>query len=384
MEVQQIQGKRYVAKYHITQDAYSVNVFSIDNIKYKLTGIYDGHGRMGHHVSRQVANELPALIISRLEQSRENLNIHIPSLFHRYAISQINNEWWQESGTTACLVLETPSLLYIFNTGDSNVIYQEKGFNLRTNVVGVKEDRFRLARYKNITIAKGRINGRLNLSRSFGNFSFSYLDKRKEGDFVISPIPTFTVVDKSDLTVPYYVMVSDGVTDVLSNEEVINAAANGQVANLAQLKGSLDDLTVLTIPLSSFLGTSFSASSKNVEEEKEEEEEVANVLVNVGIKALEDWVFTNLSFSQEPDGQPESIYQQMDNYIIERYRIPANLEINVTFPTDNYVVVVNLGDTINIGDKEVMYEETTEPLRKPVSVVGSGKSQMYTFVVYHY
>lgn len=78
------------------------------------------------------------------------------------------------TGCTACVVLITPTKIYTANAGDSRGVLSRKGHALPLSSDHKPENELQRKRIQAAggQIINGRVNGGLNLSRSFGDFNY--------------------------------------------------------------------------------------------------------------------------------------------------------------------------------------------------------------------
>lgn len=78
------------------------------------------------------------------------------------------------TGCTACVVLITPTKIYTANAGDSRAVLCRKGHALPLSSDHKPENEIERKRIQAAggDIVNGRVNGGLNLSRSFGDFNY--------------------------------------------------------------------------------------------------------------------------------------------------------------------------------------------------------------------
>jgi serine/threonine protein phosphatase PrpC len=401
MELCQFQGNRYISYYPTSQDSYSYR--NVDGIK--ITGVYDGHGKYGHLVSRQVSIELPPLLVESIK--KEDF-LSIPHIFYRYALSLRNQKIFHSSGTTACIVIETLTTLYVFNTGDSAAIWESEGIAITSSIISMKDDSYRLAKFPYITIKRGRVNGTLNMPRSIGNFDLTSKEDLMAGEMVISPNPEITVVEKKYLSKPYYLLVSDGITDVLNASEIMSLATDiNDVCYTAKKRGSNDDVTAIKVTLSQVypLAISGTVDTFNIED---------NASVIEGVTEgtmLKDWnlvkTWSNGVFSPPEINfdDVEAVFLSPDDFgpsdpidefllpkdklkFVEKYFVPSSFpsgtEVMVSLPNNDTIIILNLGNEIIVNDALILKSgQRSIQLSGDVGVKFS-QNDNNEFLVYHY
>uniref|UniRef100_A0A2P2MM06 protein-serine/threonine phosphatase n=2 Tax=Rhizophora mucronata TaxID=61149 RepID=A0A2P2MM06_RHIMU len=251
----------------INQDAMIVwEDFLLDDVTF--CGVFDGHGPQGHNVARKVRDTLPVKLLSFLRSSQLRENESGQACFKgnsmkpdgRYskkvdlAEDKLSSLWRAAflksyksmdkelrshpfldcfcSGSTAVTIIKQGLNLFMGNIGDSRAIMGSKGIN-DTMVaiqltVDLKPDLPREA--ERIKRCKGRVSALqdepevprvwlpfidapgLAMARAFGDFCLK--------EYGVISIPEFShrlLTDRDQ----FIVLASDGVWDVLSNEEVV-------------------------------------------------------------------------------------------------------------------------------------------------------------------
>ena len=203
--------------------------------KYSLFGIFDGHG--GNDVVKYIKDRLPEIIksnISKLNNNYDSIETILTSSFDK-----IDNELKfydsEHTGSTATILLFQDNIIYCANVGDSGayIIYDNylKKISIDHKCSDPKEE----ARILNSggKITKNRVMGQLVLSRCLGDL---YCKK-----YGVSNIPDISM-NKLDSNVKYVVVASDGVWDVVNENELMNLSKNGKNAD-----GLCKDLVKLAI-----------------------------------------------------------------------------------------------------------------------------------------
>ncbi|AES59285.1 putative protein-serine/threonine phosphatase [Medicago truncatula] len=235
----------------LNQDAASLHQdYGMENGAF--CGVYDGHGKNGHIVSKIVNNTLPSLILSQKNALEE---IHTTKNGVDNKQNKFSNNYlrWKEailgafnvmdeevkkqenldcscSGTTAVVVIRQGEGLVIVNLGDSRAILgtiqdeKLKAIQLTTDlkpglpceakrirscngcVYALKEE----PHVQRVWLPNENYPG-LAMSRAFGDFIL------KDHGVIATPDIWYHRLTSSD---QFIVLASDGVWDVLSNEEV--------------------------------------------------------------------------------------------------------------------------------------------------------------------
>ncbi|CAA0161186.1 unnamed protein product [Arabidopsis thaliana] len=233
-------------------------------------GVFDGHGPHGHLVARKVRDSLPVKLLSLLNSIKSKQNGPIGTRASKSDSLEAEKEesteedklnfLWEEaflksfnamdkelrshpnlecfcSGCTAVTIIKQGSNLYMGNIGDSRAILGSKDSNgsmiAVQLTVDLKPDLPREA--ERIKQCKGRVFALqdepevsrvwlpfdnapgLAMARAFGDFCLK--------DYGVISIPEFShrvLTDRDQ----FIVLASDGVWDVLSNEEVVEVVAS--------------------------------------------------------------------------------------------------------------------------------------------------------------
>jgi len=98
------------------------------------------------------------------------------------------------TGCTACVVLITPTKIFTANAGDSRAVLCRKGHAVPLSYDHKPENEVERKRIQagGGDIVNGRVNGGLNLSRSFGDFNYKKLKNK--------PYDQQLIICKPDIT----------------------------------------------------------------------------------------------------------------------------------------------------------------------------------------
>ncbi|CAE6085220.1 unnamed protein product [Arabidopsis arenosa] len=220
-------------------------------------GVFDGHGPMGHKISRHVCENLPSRVHSKIRSSKSGGNENVENnssqsqeeLFREFEdilvtfFKQIDSELGLDSpydsfcsGTTAVTVFKQADCLVIANLGDSRAVLgtrSKNSFKAVQLTVDLKPCVQREA--ERIVACKGRVFAMeeepevyrvwmpdddcpgLAMSRAFGDFCL------KDYGLVCIPDVFCRKVSRED---EFVVLATDGIWDVLSNEEVVKVVGS--------------------------------------------------------------------------------------------------------------------------------------------------------------
>jgi len=201
--------------------------------KLSLFGIFDGHG--GNDVVKYIKNRLPEIIKTNItNNNNDSIENSLISAFNKIdeELKFYDSEY---TGSTATILLFQDNILYCANVGDSTafIVYDNNIKKISTDhkCTNPKEEERILLKGGKIT--KNRVMGQLVLSRSLGDL---FCKK-----FGVSNIPDISV-NKLDRNVKYIVVASDGIWDVVKDNELLELSGNRKNA-----EGLCKDLVKLSI-----------------------------------------------------------------------------------------------------------------------------------------
>jgi len=184
-----------------------------------LVGVFDGH--CGGQCSSFIASTLPAEL---QKQTKQLLKNQFPSQeLLQEVFTSTDRQWLQhaktktiEDGSTAlCLVLDGPDLI-VANCGDSRALLYQAGDTIALTRDHIPEDPDEKKRIINLggSVIGGRLQGKLGVSRAFGNIEF------KECKYLTSDPEVKEVTLESDAE--FLVIGCDGLFEHFSNEEIMS------------------------------------------------------------------------------------------------------------------------------------------------------------------
>ncbi len=213
-------------------------------------GIFDGHGAKGNLVAAFLKNEVVrrVLLSKKPGQSLKEALADMQNMLKK-------NKDAQHAGATAVIsVLDDTNLLTVANVGDSRLLVVRNGkelFSTRDHKPSDPAEAARVVKNGGY-VADGRVwdpktGIGFALARSMGDIS-------SQGTALIAePDITSVQLTKGDTIV----LASDGVWDVLSNEQVIALVAQGgmhqeiadRIVEKARAQGSADDITTVVFTI---------------------------------------------------------------------------------------------------------------------------------------
>ena len=202
--------------------------------KYSLFGIFDGHG--GNDVVKYIKNRLPEIIKANITKNDnyDSIENNLTSSFNKID-EELKFYDSEHTGSTATILLFQDNIVYCANVGDSTafIVYDNfiKKISIDHKCTDPKEEERILLSGGKIT--KNRVMGQLVLSRCLGDL---YCKK-----YGVSNIPDISV-NKLEENVKYVVVASDGVWDVVKENELLQLSKNRKNA-----EGFCKDLVKLAI-----------------------------------------------------------------------------------------------------------------------------------------
>jgi serine/threonine protein phosphatase PrpC len=217
-----------------------------------LFGVFDGHN--GAEVAKFVAQKLPQIILKNNNYREGNIELGLQeslmtldeSLLTRESVVELirlRQEYSKEpltcrnapaivSGCTAVVVLIKDNVLYVANLGDSRCILSRnnKAFPLSSDhKPGDQTEKQRIERAGGQVVC-GRIkkhNKKINISRAFGDHLYKRNSSLPQKEQMIIAWPDVVVEQLKPNKDEFMVLMSDGVSNCMSNEELISFLAKG-------------------------------------------------------------------------------------------------------------------------------------------------------------
>ena len=212
--------------------------------------LFDGHG--GGEVSKFLQENFPKFMKEILPID-ENFENKIKNLFLKIDSKVRENNFYQV-GATACIVYITKEngqkILYCANVGDTRcTLIKNSGFKrLSYDDRASDENEYNRIIKQGGIVFGGRVYGQLMLSRAFGDWEL------KNYGVSCEPHVVKINIEEDD---KYVVIASDGVWDVLEDEDVyaLNKNANNSmdlcnnIIKISLEKGSMDNISCFVIGL---------------------------------------------------------------------------------------------------------------------------------------
>jgi protein phosphatase PTC1 len=233
-----------------------IDKFSSD-VNRGFFSLYDGHG--GTEIVKYVKDRMPEVFGKFLQESNQNSEKSLLFTFQKVddEIKLMSNS--ENIGTTACICYITresdiisgsKKVLYCANVGDTRCILVSSSEVKRLSYDHKCIDEAEANRIKKAggAVFNGRVFGQLALSRAIGDHSM-----KKYGVIPTPHIKKHVINDRDK----YVVLASDGVWDVISEDDIFNMAQDSSNSNelsdtiirKAVENGSRDNITCVVIKL---------------------------------------------------------------------------------------------------------------------------------------
>lgn len=252
-------------KYRDYMEDYSKGILNFcGNQFYSLFILCDGHG--GKETSSYIVNRLPMVIENDLKELSMNEIDHklvykvLTDSFNKVD-KEISTSFWSVYSGSTCniiLVIKNKDSCYVYsaNCGDSRAVlynpsknfYERLSYDHKANDF----DEIKRVNQSGGMVLYGRLLGQLAVSRAFGDFNL------KNQGLIVSPFIKMKEISTSEIENYQVIVASDGVWDVLSDEEVLNiikpnsksaAQMSEIILNSALKNGSMDNISVISIRL---------------------------------------------------------------------------------------------------------------------------------------
>ena len=249
IEIGKIQGNRISMEDYYFIDTYKELIIIM---------IFDGHG--GKTISSNIykyLNNLHELIY----------NYYLTKISYKSFINSINNFFvtldklfikYKNEGSTVSIIYISNNDIYHINLGDSKMIYINKSNNILFQSKQHRPKNYNEAKriLKNNTINNNRIDNKLSVSRTIGDYTYKLYNNKYNG--IISPvscIPSYKSITIQNNS--YIILATDGFWDYITNDEIfkiinLNDTHKNYVNNLifkAIQNGSNDNIILILLKL---------------------------------------------------------------------------------------------------------------------------------------
>ncbi len=228
----------------------NINFIEKNNHIISLFAIYDGHG--GKIVSEYLYNNFDKILQSNIEKNNFIIEKSLNDSFKEVNenLEKIPNT--KITGSTATVILIDNNILYCANVGDSQCYYISKDKITKLTDLhncNNKDEVERVKKNKGM-IFGNRVFGSLSLTRSIGDLDFKV--------YGVTAIPKIVKEVLSDFYSKYIILGSDGVWDVINENDLIGIEKNTngvckdfceKIVNFAIQKGSKDNVSCIVIKI---------------------------------------------------------------------------------------------------------------------------------------
>jgi PPM family protein phosphatase len=236
------------------------DIIKIDNIEDSYIFLLaDGHG--GNYISKMVCNKIlynyyKKFKFKNFKSVKKLYKIIDKNLYTDYYCKNLR----REGSTLTTIIIEKDNIIAI-NLGDSNYIirYNKKYIYGDIHRLNNKQEINRVMnnKHKIIKIGKNfRIDGKLEISRSFGDFNYKLINNKYNGiTSSVNCIPSHKVMENS---FNYILISSDGLWDYVDKgvvlsivDKIIDILVPSKIIEklikLAISKGSNDNISIILI-----------------------------------------------------------------------------------------------------------------------------------------
>jgi len=236
------------------------DIIKIDNIEDSYIFLLaDGHG--GNYISKMVCNKIlynyyKKFKFKNFKSVKKLYKIIDKNLYTDYYCKNLR----REGSTLTTIIIEKDNIIAI-NLGDSNYIirYNTKYIYGDIHRLNNKQEINRVMNNKHKIIKMGknfRIDGKLEISRSFGDFNYKLINNKYNGiNSSVSCIPSHKVMENS---FNYILISSDGLWDYVDKGAVLSIVDKiidilvpskiiEKLIKLAISKGSNDNISIILI-----------------------------------------------------------------------------------------------------------------------------------------
>ncbi len=242
------------------QDAFSLDLScSAKKSEVDFFGVFDGHGPNGEGISRQVACNICKVVLkyylcnakSTLPQSIEMGCLILDDDLRRDpAVVAAIDAGSLVGGTCCCAIWLMDGCIYSGNLGDSRLILSYDGKAVPVTVDHKPSSPQEMARIAKAGgfVENDRVNGILGVARAFGDYNFKSQEDCGPHQQLVSALPEVRTVDVDD-NIDFMVVASDGIWDLMSNQEVVDFIAQRMREDVAVERISLQLVKACKLPV---------------------------------------------------------------------------------------------------------------------------------------
>uniref|UniRef100_A0A0E0BY96 protein-serine/threonine phosphatase n=1 Tax=Oryza meridionalis TaxID=40149 RepID=A0A0E0BY96_9ORYZ len=231
------------------EDFYDVKLTEIDGQAVSLFGVFDGHG--GPRAAEYLKENLFENLLKHPEFLTDT-KLAISETYQKTDTDFLESESnaFRDDGSTASTAVLVGGHLYVANVGDSRAVVSKAGKAMalsEDHKPNRSDERKRIENAGGVVIWAGtwRVGGVLAMSRAFGN--------RLLKPFVVAEPEIQEELVNEDLEC--LVLASDGLWDVVENEEAVSLAKTEdlpesvarKLTEIAYSRGSADNITCIVV-----------------------------------------------------------------------------------------------------------------------------------------
>jgi serine/threonine protein phosphatase PrpC len=256
------------------EDSHIIRVSSKESpLKHAIFAVFDGHG--GSEVADEVASVASNIIESIPElQLLESSEQPPKSIGQMTTLIQTSIDLGFRhtdahlkaielaSGSTANLVMLTPSIITCANAGDSRSVLSRAGVVVDLSFDHKPTHPGEMERIKKAggSVMRGRVGGIIGVSRGFGDFLFKDNDDLDAWEQQITAKPDFISLERDNGADEFIILGCDGIWDVISNDSALKFVRtrlqSGQftveeiskaLVHYCLTEGSKDNMTLIVV-----------------------------------------------------------------------------------------------------------------------------------------
>jgi len=188
-----------------------------------LVGVFDGHS--GVRCARYLSEQMPAEIKKHPkfgEDPEKALHDAFVNIDQKWLETHAKKDLFEDGSTALCLFIQNDEL-FVANTGDCRAIMCVGGQTVvlsRDHKAEDKEEEERIVRLGG-SVVGGRVQGTLDVSRSFGDYKFKENDQK----YLTAEPEIRKYVFTPD--VDFIVLGCDGLYEEWQNEDIVNFVKKG-------------------------------------------------------------------------------------------------------------------------------------------------------------
>lgn len=212
------------------EDMYKIIECFLNDSNKQLFCLYDGHG--SGEIAKFAKDHFAEIFSTQLTQSKNNIEKALTNSFLKLDDEIKSKILSENAGSTACVCYFTTEsnkrVLYTANVGDTRAVLVSKAEVKRLSYDDKCSDHLEEQRVKTSggIIFNGRVFGQLILTRALGDHSL------KKCGVISTPHINKHFITETD---QFLTIASDGVWDVIKDEDLINIFSNNSSLDINQL-----------------------------------------------------------------------------------------------------------------------------------------------------